>query len=65
MSRELTGNTLIPRPAQAGAPVPEISPYKLKNAACGSHDHEDLFFNVSFLYLYDELFTPGIKSSRS
>jgi hypothetical protein len=45
--------------------VPEISPHKPKNAACDSHDHEDLFFDVSFLHLYDELFTSGIKSSQS
>jgi glucokinase len=30
------------------ASAPEISPYKVKNAARGPHDHEDLFFNVSF-----------------
>jgi hypothetical protein len=30
------------------ASVPEISPYKIKNAAYGSHDREDFFFNVSF-----------------
>jgi hypothetical protein len=28
--------------------VPEISPYKRKIPLSGSHDHEDLFFNVSF-----------------
>jgi hypothetical protein len=28
--------------------VPEVSPYKAKDAACGLHDHEDLFFGVSF-----------------
>jgi hypothetical protein len=46
-------------------PVPEISRYKRRIPPTGFHDHEDLFFDVSFLYLYDELFTSGIKSSRS
>jgi NADPH2:quinone reductase len=55
----------VPRAPVPRAPVPEISPYKMKMLPTDSHDHEDLFFDVSFLYLYDELFTPGIKSSRS
>jgi hypothetical protein len=29
-------------------PVPEISPYKLRIPPVGSHDREDLFFDVSF-----------------
>jgi hypothetical protein len=33
------------------SPMPEISSYKLKNAARRPHDREDLFFGVSFLYL--------------
>jgi hypothetical protein len=49
----------------ARRPAPEISSHKLIMPPIGSHDHEDLFFDVSFLYLYDELFTSGIKSSRS
>jgi hypothetical protein len=38
---------------------------KANNATRCPHDREDLFFRVSFLYLYDEKFTLRKISSRS
>jgi anti-sigma B factor antagonist len=38
----------VPAACVPATRVPEISPYKIKNAAAAQHDHEDFIFNVSF-----------------